>query len=180
MVQNSNIWFINGLHMHQNFILKLFGHHSHIQSVQDLVLIVIYFVVLLLWVIEFGRIFEFHKIPWINQNWLIILQDRSKIYISICCQAFWVVKSLFDNKFCGLEHSKSDCFSWQSIPKSTFGFPCKDICCLLYNANIVKDISDLQQKYVKVKSLRRSGWISNLLLYKTCGEICHFFSEHSL
>ena len=29
--------------------------------------------------------------------------------------------------------------------------------CLLYNANIVKDISDLQRKYVKVKSLRRSG-----------------------
>ena len=121
MVQNSNIWFIKGLHMHQNFILKLFGHHSHIQSVQDLVLIVIYFVVLLLWVIEFGRIFELYKIHWINQNWLTILQDRSKIYISICCQAFKVVKSLFDNKFWytyshfwGLEHSKSDCLSWQN------------------------------------------------------------------
>ena len=121
MVQNSNIWFIKGLHMHQNFILKLFGHHSHIQSVQDLVLIVIYFVVLLLWVIEFGRIFELYKIHWINQNWLTILQDRSKIYISICCQAFWVVKLSLDNMFkytyshfCHLEHSKSDCFSWQN------------------------------------------------------------------
>ena len=121
MVQNSNVWFIKGLHMHQNFILKLFEHHRHIQSVQDFVLIVIYFVVLLLWVIEFGRIFELYKIHWINQNWLAILQDRPKINISICCQAFWVVKSLFDNKFwhtyshfCGLEHSKSDCFSCQN------------------------------------------------------------------
>ena len=122
MVQNPNVCFIKGLHMHQNFILKLFEHHRHIQSVQNFVFIVIYFVVLLLWVIEFGRIFELYKIHWINQNWLTILQDRSKIYISICCQAFWVVKSLFDNKFwytysyfCSLECSKSDCFSWQNI-----------------------------------------------------------------
>ena len=121
MVQNSNVCFIKGLHMHQNFIWKLFEHLRHIQSVQDFVLIVIYFVVSLLWFIEFGRIFELYKIHWINQNWLTILQDRSKIYISICCQAFWVVKSLFDNKFwytyshfCGFEHSKSVCFSWQN------------------------------------------------------------------
>ena len=121
MVQNSNVCFIKGLHMHQNFIWKLFEHLRHIQSVQNFVLIVIYFVVLLLWFIEFGRIFELYKIHWINQNWLTILQDRSKIYISICCQAFWVVKSLFDNKFwytyshfCGSEHSKSSCFSCQN------------------------------------------------------------------
>ena len=97
LVQNSNVWFIKGLHMHQNFILKLFEHHRHIQSVQNFVFIVIYLVVLLLWVIEFGRIFELYKIHWINQNWQTILQDRSKIYISMFCQAFWVVKSLFDS-----------------------------------------------------------------------------------
>ena len=121
MVQNSNVCFIKGLHMHQNFIWKLFGHLRHIKSVQDFVLIAIYFVVSLLWFIEFGRIFELYKIHWINQNWLTILQDRSKIYISICCQEFWVVKLLFDGKFwyvysyfCGNNHSKSVCFSHQN------------------------------------------------------------------
>ena len=120
MVQNSNVCFIKGLHMHQNFIWKLFEHLRHIQSVQDFVLVVIYFVVLLLWFIEFGRIFELYKIHWINQNWLTILQDRSKIYIIICCQAFWVVIILFESKFwhgytyfCDIKHSKSDCVSCQ-------------------------------------------------------------------
>ena len=118
MVQNSNVCFIKGLHKHQNFIWKLFEHLRHIQSAQDFVLIVIYFVVWLLWFIEFGRIFELYKIHWINQNWL---QDRSKIYISICCQAFWVVKLFFDSKFwyafsyfCGKNDSKSVCFSHQN------------------------------------------------------------------
>ena len=121
MVQNSNVCFIKGLHMHQNFIWKLFGHLRHIKSVQVFVLIAIYFVVSLLWFIEFGRIFELYKIHWINQNWLTILQDRSKIYISICCQAFWVVRLFFDGKFwyaysyfCGNNHSKSVCFSHQN------------------------------------------------------------------
>ena len=89
--------------------------------VQDFVIIVIYFVVLLLWVIEFGRIFELYKIHWINQNWLTILQDRSKIYISMFCQAFWVVKLFFDSNFlyaysyfCSKNHSKSVCFSHQN------------------------------------------------------------------
>ena len=121
MVQNSNVCFIKGLHMHQNFIWKLFEHLRHIQSVQDFVLIVIYFVVLLLWFIEFGRIFELYKIHWINQNCIAIPQDRSKIYISICCQAFWVVKLFFDSEFwyaysyfCGKNNSKSVCFSYQN------------------------------------------------------------------
>ena len=35
---------------------------------------------------------------------------------------------------------------------------------LLYNSNFVIDISDFQQKYVIVKSLRRSGWILNIKL----------------
>ena len=118
MVQNPNLCLIKGLHMHQNFVLKLFEHHRHIQFVQNFVFIIIYFVVLLLWVIEFGRIFELYKIHWINQNWLTILQDRSKIYVSKCCQAFWVVKLCFDSKFwyayCAKNHSKSVCFSHQN------------------------------------------------------------------
>ena len=121
MVQNPNICFIKGLHMHQYFILKLFEHHRHIQSVQNFVFIVIYLVVLLLWVIEFGRIFELYKIHWINQNWLTNLQDRSKMYISIYCQAFWVVKLFFDSKvwyaysyFCAKNQAKSICFLHQN------------------------------------------------------------------
>ena len=121
MVQNSNVCFIKGLHMHQNFIWKLFGHLRHIKSVQDFVLIAIYFVVSLLWFIEFGRIFELYKIQWINQNWLTILQDRSKMYISICCQAFWVIKLFFDSMFWyaysyfhDKKHSKSVCFLHQN------------------------------------------------------------------
>ena len=39
----------------------------------------------------------------------------------------------------------------------------------IFNANIVKGINDLQQKYANVKSLRRSGWTSNILLYKILG-----------
>ena len=86
MVQNSNVCFIKGLHMHQNFIWKLFGHLRHIKSVQDFVLIAIYFAVSLLWFIEFGRIFELYKICWINQNLLTILQDRIFFPISLKLQ----------------------------------------------------------------------------------------------
>ena len=135
MVQNSNACFIKGLHMHQNFIWKHFEHLRHIQSVQDFVLVVIYFVVLLLWFIEFGRIFELYKIHWINQNWLTILQDRSKIYISICCQAFWVVKLFFDASFGMLIPTfvaittQNQSVFHTKIPKSTFEFFCKHQCC---------------------------------------------------
>ena len=45
-------------------------------------------------------------------------------------------------------------------------FPCKNMCYLFHNANVVMDFSDFQQKYVMVKSLRRSGSISNILLNK--------------
>ena len=84
-------------------------------SVQDFVVIGIYFFIFLLWVFEFGRIFELYKMHWINQNWLTILQDKSKIYIIICCQAFWVANLLFESKFwygytyfCDIKHSKSN------------------------------------------------------------------------
>ena len=132
MVQNSNVWFFKALHMHQNFIWKLFEHLRHIRSVQDFV---IYFVVSLLWFIEFGRIFELYKIHWINQNWLTILQYRSKIYISIWCQAFWVVKLFLIASFDILipifvaKTTQNQSVFHTKIPKSTFEFFCKDQCC---------------------------------------------------
>ena len=43
------------------------------------------------------------------------------------------------------------------IPRSFFGFPCKDMCYLSYNANVNIIISDFQKKYLEVKPLRRSG-----------------------
>ena len=74
---------------------------SYPTSVKDFELMGIYIFVLLLSVFEFGRIFEFHKMHWIKQNWLTILHDQSKIYISICCQAFWFIihylRACFDN-----------------------------------------------------------------------------------
>ena len=97
-LQMSNLCISNCLPMHQNFILKLFEPLGHIQFLCRAVLIGIYFFVLLLWFFEFGRIFELYKMHWIYQNWLRILQDKSKIYFIICCQAFWVVKLSFENK----------------------------------------------------------------------------------
>ena len=99
MVQMSNVRISNGLPMHQNFILKLFEPLGHIQFLYRTVLIRIYFFALLLWFFEFGRIFELCKMHWIYQNWLRILQYNSKIYFIICCQAFWIVKLSFENKF---------------------------------------------------------------------------------
>ena len=132
----------------------------------------IYFSVSLLWVIGFGTIFELHKMHWINQNWLTILNDQSKIYITICCQAFVLLnhysRACFDNfipTFLASNTQNQTHFHAQ-IPRSFFWFPCKDMCYLSYNANFTIIISDFQQKYVEVKSLRRSGWISNILLNK--------------
>ena len=99
LVQMSNVCIINGLHMHQILILELFELHRVQISVQDFVLIDIYFFVLLLWVFEFGRIFELHKMHWIKQNWLTIIQGKSKRCIIISHQAFWNVKLLFEGKF---------------------------------------------------------------------------------
>ena len=155
-------------------------------SVQDFVLIGIYFFALLLWFFEFGRIFELYKMHWIYQNWLRILQDKSKIYIIICCQAFWVVKLLFETKFWYnlptfvTENTQNEIVFHAKIPKSTFGCPCKDMCYLSYNANIVILIRCFQQKYAEVKSLRRSGWISNISLYKILGWKLSVFFPNSL
>ena len=41
-------------------------------------------------------------------------------------------------------------------------------------------VNDLHQKYAKVKSLRRSGWISNILLYKILGWKLSVFFPNSL
>ena len=99
LVQMSNVCIINGLHMHQFFILEFFELNRVQTSVLDFVLIEIYFLVLLLWVFEFGRIFELHKMHWIKQNWLTIIQGKSKRCIIISHQVFWDVKLLFEGKF---------------------------------------------------------------------------------
>ena len=62
------------------------------------------------------------------------------------------------------ENTQNEIVFHAKIPKSTFGCPCKDMCYLSYNANVVILIGVFQQKYAEVKSLRRSGWISNILL----------------
>ena len=56
------------------------------------------------------------QLNWINFDKLSLNLKLSKTY----SQAFWIVKLLFDSKlwstysnFCGLKHSKSDCFSCQ-------------------------------------------------------------------
>ena len=88
----------------------------------------------------------------------------------IYCQAFWVVKLLFETKFWYnlptfvTENTQNEIVFHAKIPKSTFGCPCKDMCYLSYNANVVILIGVFQQKYAEVKSLRRSGWTSNILL----------------
>ena len=130
----------------------------------------------------------YFKTFWTPQNWLTIIQDRSKIYISMCCQVFWVVKLLFESKlwyayshFCSLKHSKSDCFSCQNTRVNFWvPIPCKDMCYLLCNANVVININYFQHKYVEVKSLRRSWRISNILLYKTLGVKIVIFFPNSL
>ena len=61
------------------------------------------------------------RLNWINFDKFSLNLKLSKIYISICCQAFWVVKLFFDGKFwyaysyfCAKNHSKSVCFSHQN------------------------------------------------------------------
>ena len=134
MVQMSNVCIINGLHMHQIFILELFELHRVQISVQDFVLMGIYFSVSLLWVIGFGTIFELHKMHWINQNWLTILHDQSKIYITIYCQAFVLSnhysRACFDNFIPTFlaSNTQNKTYFHAKIPRSFFGFPCKDMC----------------------------------------------------
>ena len=69
------------------------------------------------------------RLSWINFDKLSLNLKVYKIYNSICCQAFWVVKYLFESKlwyaysyFCGLKHSKSHCFLCQ-LTKINFGVP---------------------------------------------------------
>ena len=78
------------------FYLKLFEHRRHhIQSVQNFVFIVIYFIVLILWVIEFWRIFELYKIHWISQNWLTILQRGQKSKAAYATKHFEFLNSFW-------------------------------------------------------------------------------------
>ena len=59
------------------------------------------------------------------------------------------------------KHPKSDCFSCQNTEVKFFILMQRS-----YNTNVVLSISDFHQKYIEVKTPRRSGWISNILSNK--------------
>ena len=78
------------------------------------------------------------------------------------------LRACFDNlipTFLAL-NTQNQTYFHAKIPRSFFGFPCKDMCYLSYNANVNIIIINFHQKCVEVQSLRRSGWISNILLNK--------------
>ena len=98
----------------------------------------LYFSVLILWFIEFVKKFHLHRMGWIVQKWPTIPIYMSKFYTIKCCQAFLddtlSLKShcLYGySYFCGLEHSKSHCFSCQ-LTKINFGVPIQIMCYLFY------------------------------------------------
>ena len=98
-------------------------------SLEDSMLMWLYFFVLLLWFVKFVRIFDIHKMGWIVQKWPTIPIYMSKFYIIKCCQAFLAIASSFKSHclctysyFCGLKYSKLHCFSCQ-LTKINFGVP---------------------------------------------------------
>ena len=123
----------------QNFVAELFEFYLHIHfSLQDIILMVICCFVLLLWFSEFVNFFDMHKMDWIIQKWPRIPIYMSKFYTIKCCQAFLDDTLSFKSHclygysyFCGLEHSKSHCFSCQ-LTKINFGVPIQIMCYLFY------------------------------------------------
>ena len=98
-------------------------------SLQDFILMVICFFVLLLWFTEFVNFFDMHKMEWIVQKWPTIPMYMSKFYIIKYCQAFLGVISSFRSHclynhsyFCGLKHSEPGCFLSQ-LTKINFWAP---------------------------------------------------------
>mgnify|MGYP006864036186 CR=1 FL=1 len=65
------------------------------------------------------------------------------------------------------ENTQNQTIFHAKILRSTFGFQCRDVRHLLHNANVVINIGHFQHQYVGVKSLRKFGRISNILLHKT-------------
>jgi hypothetical protein len=98
-------------------------------SVDDFMLMGLYFSVLLLWFIEFVKKIDIHKMAWIVQKWPTIPINMSKFYIIKCRQAFLAITSYFKSHclyafsyFCGLKYWKLHCFSCQ-LTKINFGVP---------------------------------------------------------
>ena len=96
---------------------------------KDFMLIGLCFFVFLLWIIEFVKELDIHKMDWIFQKWPTITMYILKLYIIRCCQAFLAFKLPFKSHclyaysyFCGLKHSKSHCFLCQ-LTKINFGTP---------------------------------------------------------
>ena len=129
MNQNLVYCSIKGTNMDQNFVVELFEFHWHSFSVEEFILIVLYYSVLLLWIIEFVKKLDIHKMDWIFQKWPTITMYILKLYIIRCCQAFLAVKLPFKSHclyaysyFCGLKHSNPACFSCQ-LTKIYFWVP---------------------------------------------------------
>ena len=127
-----------GLHIQQNFVVELLNSIDIFISLQDFILMVICFFVLLLWFTEFVNNFDVQKMDWIVQKWPTIPIYMSKFYLIKCCQAFLGVISSFRSHylyaysyFCGLKHSKSHSFSCP-ITKINFGVPMQNMCHLSY------------------------------------------------
>jgi hypothetical protein len=147
------------------------------------VLIVIYFVVLLLWVIEFERIFvnciKYTELTNIGKQSYKIGPES----ISTCAaKHFELWNCYFRSSFDMLsppfvaKNTQNQTAFHAKIPRSIFEFPWKVMCYLLYNANVVINISYFQLKYAEVKSLIRSWRLSKILLYKTLeGKLSVFF-----
>ena len=98
-------------------------------SVDDFMLMGLYFSVLLLWFIEFVKKIDIHKTDWIVQKWPTIPMYIFKFYIIKCCEAFLAVTLPFKSHclyaysyFCGLKHSNPDCFSCK-FTKNNFWVP---------------------------------------------------------
>ena len=147
--------------MHQNLVVQLFKFHWHIQFL----LIGIFFFSCHSDLLNLGK-----NINCMKCTELINIGHNSKFYISICCQAFLVVTLFFQRNFLicwflllWLKTIRIMLFFMPICPSQLLSHYEKIMCYLSYSANAFITISDFQQIYVEVKTLRRTGWISNIL-----------------
>ena len=113
---DKNVIYCN---MNQNFVLEPFEFHWFIHFLnRTLCKWDLGFFVLLLWLIEFVRFFDTHKMDWIVQKWPTIPIYLSKFYIINCCQAFLVVTSSFKSH-CLYAYTNLEC--WSAFEYIEFG-----------------------------------------------------------
>ena len=113
-------------------------------------------------------------------------KTSQKSISSYTAEAFWVVTLLFESNFWlaysyfyDIKHSKSRWLLWKLV-EVKFWFPCKDMCYLSYNTNVIIVNIDFQKTDEDIKSPRRTGWISNILfepVYYTKWQKKYWFVE---